>query len=172
MHPLVHPGVAYLVYAAYVRLVHDRPPGDAATLALVLAAMVPDLVDQPLYHLGVAHTTRTVGHSVLVGLVLSGLVAGAVERSGVDDHVGRAFAAGYFLHLLADAVWPLVLWLPAELRYLGWPLVQQPPYEGIKFLVAVGDVAVTTLWVELVLLAVALVAWWRDGRPGTGWPAA
>lgn len=171
MFPLVHPGVAYLVYTTYTRFVDGGPPGGAATLALVLAAFAPDLVDQPLYHLGVAHTTRTVGHSVLAGVVMSGLVALAVRRSATDDSVGNAFAAGYFLHLLSDGVWPLVLWLPAELRYLGWPVVQQPPYEGTKFLVAVGDVVVTTRWVELVLLAVALVVWWHDGRPGLHGPS-
>lgn len=171
MFPLVHPGVAYLVYASYTRFAGGGPPDGRATLALVLAAFVPDLVDQPLYHLGFAHTTRTVGHSVLAGVAVSGLVALAVRRSATDDRVGNAFAAGYFLHLLADAVWPLVLWLPAELRYLGWPVVQQPPYEGTKFLLTAGDVAVTTRRVELVLLTVALVVWWRDGRPGLHGPS-
>ena len=171
MYPLVHPGVAYLVYASYTRLVDGGPPGGGATLALVLAAFTPDIVDQPLFHLGFAHTTRTVGHSLLAGVLVSGFVVLAVRRSAIDGRVGNAFAAGYFLHLLSDAVWPLVLWLPAELRYLGWPAVRQPPYEGTKLLVTVGDVAVTTLWVESVVLAAALVVWWRDGRPGIDWPS-
>lgn len=166
MFPLVHPGVAYLVYAGYVRLDDGRPPGGTETLALVLGAVVPDLVDQPLYHLGTAPTTRTIGHSLLAGVVLSALVVLAVRRTATADRVGRAFAAGYFLHLLADAVWPIVLWLPAELRYLGWPIVQQPPYEGTKPLLAIGGVVVTTLWVEIVLLVVAIIVWWRGGRPG------
>lgn len=166
MFPPVHPGVAYLVYAWYERAFRGGPPGRLETLVLVFAATVPDLVDQPLYHLGSAPTTRTVGHSVLVGAILSLVVVLAVRRWSLGDRVGRAFAAGYFLHLAADAVWPLLLWIPAELRYLGWPFVQQPPYEGTKSLVTIGDVGVTTLWVELVLFALAIVVWWRDGRPG------
>lgn len=166
MFPLVHPGVSYLVYSGYVRFVDHGPPGGLATLVLLLGSTAPDLVDQSLYYLGGAPTTRTVGHSVLVGVVLSDLVVLAVGRSSIDDRVGRAFVFGYFVHLLADAVWPLILWIPAELRYLGWPVVQQPPYEGTKALVVVGDVVVTTLWVEFALLGVAVVVWWRDGRPG------
>lgn len=166
MFPIVHPAVAYLVYAGYERYVHDAPPGGVAALALVFGAVVPDMVDQPLYHLGLASTTRTVGHSVLAGVVLSLLAAGVVRWWTVGDRAGQAFAAGYFLHLAADAVWPLLLWIPAELRYLGWPLLHQPPYEGTKPLVAIGAVVVTTLWVEVVLFALAIAVWWRDGGPG------
>lgn len=166
MFPLVHPGVSYLAYSGYVRLADGEAPGSLATLVLVLGSAIPDLLDQPLYYLAGAPTTRTVGHSVLAGAVLSGLVVLAIRRSSTDDRVGRAFAFGYFTHLLADAVWPVVLWIPAELRYLGWPVLQQPPYDGTKQLGIVGDVFVTTLWVELALLAVATVVWWRDGWPG------
>lgn len=166
MFQLVHPGVAYLLSVGYSRFVGREPPGRMAMLALLVGSVIPDLVDQPLYYLGVAPNTRTVAHSVLAGVVLSGLVALAVSRSATDDRVGTAFATGYLSHLLADAVWPLVLWIPGELRYLGWPLTRQPPYEGVKPLGTVGGVTVTTLWVELALLAAAIALWWRDGRPG------
>lgn len=168
MFPLVHPGLAYLLFAAYARLVDGRPPNGPVTIGLVVGAVVPDLVDLPLYYLAGAPSTRTVAHSLLVCVGLSAVVRLAIGRSSVDDRVGKGFAAGYLSHLLADAVWPLVLWLPAELRYLGWPLTQQPLYEGTKPLAAVCGVTVTTLWVESALLAVALAVWWRDGRPGLG----
>lgn len=168
MFPPVHPGVAYLLYTAYTRLVDSEPPGGLATLALVMGALFSDLVDLPLYHLVGAPSTRTVAHSLLVGVGLSGLVLLAISQLSVDNRVGVVFAVGYLSHLLADAVWPLVLWIPEELRYLGWPITQQPLYEGIKPLVTVSDVTITTLWVELALLAVAIVVWWRDGRPGLG----
>lgn len=166
MFPLVHPGVAYLVYALYGRYGRGAPPGGGETLVLVFAATLPDLVDQPLYHLGMTSTTRTVGHSVMAGVALSLLVVFAVRWLPIDGRARQAFAAGYFLHLAADAVWPLLLWIPAELQYLGWPIVHQPPYEGTKPLLAVDDFVVTTRWVELVLFALALLVWWRDGRPG------
>lgn len=166
MFPLVHPGVAYLVYARYERYLRGEPPGGLETLVLVFGATVPDLIDQPLYYLGSASTTRTLGHSVIAGVVLSLVVVLAVQRWSFDDRPGQAFAGGYVLHLAADAVWPLLLWIPAELRYLGWPFIRQPPYEGTKALVTIGGVVVTTLWVELGLLVLAIVVWWRDGGPG------
>lgn len=166
MFPPVHPGVAYLLYAPYARLVDSTPPTGAATLTLVIGAVLPDLVDLPLYHLGGAPSTRSVGHSVLVGVGLSALVGLASRRSSIDDRIGVAFAVGYVSHLLADAVWPLVLRIPAELRYLGWPVTQQPPYEGTKPLATVGDVTITTLWVELAVFLVAIGLWWHDDRPG------
>lgn len=166
MFPLAHPGVAYLLYTAYIRRVHGRSPDGLAAVALVSGAVIPDVVDLPLYYFGGAPSTRSVAHSVLAGVGLSSLVALTIGRSAVDNRVGVAFSAGYLSHLLADAVWPLVLWLPAELRYLGWPLTQQPLYEGTKPLGSVSGVTVTTLWIELAMLTVAIAIWWHDGRPG------
>lgn len=169
MLPPVHPGIAYLLYALYTRVVDDDPPTGLVTLALLLGAVLPDLVDLPLYYLGGAPSTRTVGHSLFVGIGLSALVGIISRRSTINNYVGVAFAVGYFSHLLADAVWPLVLRIPEELRYLGWPLTQQPVYDGIKPLVTVGGTTVTTVWVELALLMAAIVLWWRDGQPGLQW---
>lgn len=164
MFPPVHPGVAYLTYSAYAR-VREGPPTGPAAAAAVVGGVVPDTIDLPLYSLGVAPTTRTVGHAPLVGALAVGVVALAVRRAGVDGRIALAFGVGYCSHLLADAVWPLLFGLPAELRYLGWPVTRQPSYEGTKHLATVGDVAVTTLWIELPLLAAAVVLWWADGRP-------
>lgn len=166
MFPLVHPGIAYLAYSGYLRFVDDEPSEGLAILVLAMGSVIPDLVDQSLHYLGSAPNTRTVAHSMLAGAFISTLVFLAINRFSANDRLGIAFLIGYLSHLLADAVWPVVLWIPAELRYLGWPVMQQPPYDGIKPLGTVGGVFVTTLWVELGLLAVATVVWWRDGRPG------
>lgn len=169
MLPPVHPGVAYLLYALYTRAVGNEPPTGLVMLTLIIGAVLPDLVDLPLYYLGGASSTRTVGHSAFVGIGLSALVGIISRRSTSNNYVGVAFAVGYFSHLLADAVWPLVLRIPEELRYLGWPLTQQPVYDGIKPLVIIGGTTVTTVWVELALLLAAIVLWWRDGQPGLQW---
>ena len=166
MLPPFHPGVAYLLYAPYTRLVHDETPTGVPTLALIVGSVLPDLVDMPLHYLAGAPSTRTVAHSAFTGVALSALVLLASYRLLGDSRPGEGFAVGYLSHLLADAVWPLVFWNPGELRYLGWPFTQQPPYEGVQPLVTVGEFTVTTVWVEAVLLAIAFVLWWRDGRPG------
>lgn len=168
MFPPAHPGVAYLVYAAVLRLRDTDPPGDAATIALVVGALGPDLVDQPLYLVFDLPSTRTLAHSLLVAVPVSLAVLIAVRRSSLSNDVGEGFAVGYLSHPFADALWPLLLGKHDELGFLLWPILPSPDYEGEKFLVVVDDVPVTTLWPELTLLAGALAVWWRHGRPGTG----
>lgn len=169
MFPPVHPALAYLAYTGGRRVLGRVPPGGAATAAVLVGGVLPDLIDQPLYHLLFdLPSTRTLGHSLLfvIPVCLAALVA--VRRSSLPDAVGTGFTVGLVSHPLADALWPLVLGTDAELGFLLWPVVHSPPYVGRKPLFSLGDVVVTTLWFELPLLAVALVAWWLDGRPGVG----
>lgn len=166
MFPPVHAGVAYLLYAALRRVVDAGPPGDRATLALVVGALLPDLIDQPLYHLLALPSTRTLAHSLLVAVPASLLVFLAVRRSSLPDSVGAAFAVGYLSHPAADALWPLVFGLYSELGFLLWPLTHSPPYVGRKPIATVDGVVITTLWIELPILAAALFVWYRDGTPG------
>lgn len=167
MFPPAHPGVAYLLYSTSRRLVDGEAPTTLATLSLVGGAVLPDLIDQPLYHLAGFPTTRTIGHSLLLALPVCLAVALLVRRSSLPRPVATAFAFGYGAHLAGDALWPLVLGLRDELGFLLWPVTHMPDYEGTKPLVEVGGTTVTSLWVELVLLALAVALWWRDGRPGS-----
>ena len=167
MFPPVHPGVAYLLYSPLRRLADESAPTGRATLALLVGATLPDLVDQPLYHLAGFPTTRTVGHSLLLAVPLCLAVAASVRRSALPAPVWRAFAFGYAAHLAGDALWPLVLGLHDELGFLLWPMTYMPEYQGTKPLVELGGATVTTLWVELPLLALALALWWHDSRPGS-----
>ncbi|QLD89223.1 metal-dependent hydrolase [Natronomonas salina] len=167
MFPPAHPGVAYLLYSGSRRIVDEEAPTTLATLALVGGAVLPDLIDQPLYHLAGFPTTRTIGHTLLLALPVCLAVARLVRRSSLPQPVGTAFAFGYGAHLAGDALWPLVLGLRDELGFLLWPVTPMPEYEGTKPLVDIGGATVTTLWVELVLLALAVALWWNDGRPGS-----
>lgn len=168
MFPPVHPAVAYLLYSAARRRLDGTPPDASATAAVVAGAVIPDLVDQPLAALALVPTTRALGHSLLfvVPVCLVGVLV--VRRRWGSNASATAFAVGALSHPLADALWPLVLGLLDELGFLLWPITPSPPYEGTKPLLDLGAATVTTLWVELVLLALALVVWWRDGRPGLG----
>lgn len=169
MFPPVHPVLAYLVYSGGRRVLDRGPPSAAATVAVVVGGTLPDLIDQPLYHLLFdLPSTRTLGHSLLFVVPACLAVLLAVRRSPLPDEVGPAFAVGLLSHAAADAVWPLLLGLSDELGFLLWPLTHSPAYVARKPLVAVGGTTVTTLWVELPLLALGLLAWWRDGCPGIG----
>lgn len=166
MFPPVHLGVGYLAYATLLRIRESGTPGDAATLAVVAGAALPDLIDQPLYAVLDLPSTRTLGHSLLVAVPVCLVVLFAVRRSSLPDAVGEGFAVGYLSHPLADALWPLLLGMDDELGFLLWPIRPSPDYEGEKLLVVVGDVPVTTLWLELPVLAAAVALWWRHGTPG------
>ena len=167
MFPPAHPGVAYLLYGATRRLRDGDAPTALATLALGGGAVLPDLVDQPLYHLAGFPTTRTIGHSLLLAVPVCLAVAVLVSRSSLPRPVATAFAFSYGAHLAGDALWPLVFGRRDELGFLLWPVTHMPDYEGTTPLVEVGGTTVTTMWVELVLLAFAIALWWRDGRPGS-----
>lgn len=166
--PLAHPGAAYLLYAAGLRSIGAGRPSHSATLALVAGAVLPDLIDQPLYHAGVAGvpSTRTLGHSLLFVLPLAVVVLVAVRRSSRPDDVGSGFAVGLLSHPAVDATAPFLLGRFDEVGFLLWPLTHSPPYVGNKPLFAIGEVTVMTRWVDLLVLAAALALWWRDGRPG------
>ena len=168
MYPPVHPAVAYLLYSGLTRTTRGEAPGGLPTLALVVGAILPDLIDQPLALIFDLPTTRTLAHSLLVAVPVSAAVILAVRRSSVQDAVGSAFAVGYLSHQPADAIWPIVVGDYHELGFLLWPITHSPPYTGRKSLATVGDVTVTTLWIELVLFVAALALWWSDGRPGVG----
>ena len=166
MFPLVHPGVAYLCYAIVLHFAGRDVPDDRATIALVLGSILPDLIDLPLHAAFSLPSTRTVGHSLLVAVPVCVIVGLLVRQTSLPMTVAAGFAVGYTSHLLADAFWPLVLGIPDELGFLLWPLTPSPPYVGQKPLIFIGDVAITTLWIELPLLLVAVVLWWTHGRPG------
>lgn len=165
MFPPVHLAVGYLAYSGLRRAAGERPAA-APALAAVVAAAIPELVDQPLYYALGLSSTRTLGHSLLVAVPVSLAALVAARRLSVPDAAGTGFAVGYLAHPPADALWPLVLGLEEELGFLLWPVIHSPEYAGQKPLFAVGGTTVTTLWVELPLLALGLAVWWRDGAPG------
>ena len=67
MWPIGHIGIAYLLYAAATRLRFDEIPTPGPTVALLVGALFPDLVDKPLaWYLNVLPTGRTLAHSLLV----------------------------------------------------------------------------------------------------------
>lgn len=168
MFPPVHPGVAYLIYSPLARWRTDEPPTGGATLALVVGAVLPDLVDQPLYYTFGLSSTRTLAHSLLVAIPVAVLAIALVRRLGGPQEVGIAFAVGYLSHPVADAVWPFAFGAYEELGFLLWPITHSPDYPGQRLLLTVDGLTVTTLWVELLLLVAALGLWWQDGKPGAG----
>ncbi len=165
MQPIVHPVVGYLCYVGYTRARYgDRPRGEPTVVA-VLAAVLPDLIDQPLWLLGITPVGRTVAHSMFGAILLVGGIGLFARRRGRGD-LGVAFAIGYASHLAADIPWHILAGEYHELGFLLWPMTEMPAYSGVKVVGTVGGIEVTTLWFEVVIFIVGVLVWWADECPG------
>lgn len=170
MWPWGHLAVAYLLASAAVRARHDRPMGGGPALWLALGSQVPDLVDKPLgWYLGVLPAGRSLAHSLLL-LVPLAVLADALARRVGRRESGAVFGIGMLSHALSDAL--PVLWSPdATATFLLWPLLPVSPYEegppGILALFR-ASLADPFFLVEMTLVALAAVVWYRDGYPGVG----
>ena len=168
MWPWGHLAVGYLLYSVLARWRFDRPPGSGAALLAAVGTQFPDLVDKPLawtFHL--LPSGRSLGHSLLTAAVVCGLwfwIARRRERSAL----AIAFAVGYVSHLFTDAIVPLLTGQYRYVAYLGWPLLDLPPYDtSAGFAAHFTSVELTPFAMgQVVLVALVLAVWLRDGRPG------
>lgn len=165
MMPFVHPVVGYLCYAGYARARYGDRPGGEPTVVAVFAAVFPDLIDQPLWLLGITPVGRTVAHSLFGGVLIVGIIGVFARLRGRSD-LGVAFAIGYFSHIAADIPWQVLAGDYDELGFLFWPITEMPAYSGVKAVGTIGGIEITTLWFEAVILVVGALLWWSDGRPG------
>lgn len=165
MQPIVHPVVGYLCYSGYIRLKHGRQPRGEPTLVAVFAAVLPDLIDQPLWLVGITSVGRTAAHSLFGTIAIVGVVVFIARRRGRLDF-GVAFAIGYVSHIAADIPWHVLAGDFDELGFLFWPVTDMPAYSGVKVLGTVGGVELTTLWLEALIFAFGVAVWWYDGQPG------
>lgn len=172
--------MGYLVFSLAFRATGRRPPGDVAAVVLLVATMLPDLVDKPLsWGLGLFNTGYALGHSALVAVPV-GLLVLAVGARTDRQQIAAAFVVGHWSHLVADVLDPLRYGdAPLPERVL-WPLVTGTPYEqdlglgrGVSYLAefvaslrGMDLVALVGLYLLLPLLTFAI--WVLDGAPGLG----
>lgn len=181
MWPWEHAMVGYVLYSGYARFSGRRRPSDRAAIVVVVAAVLPDLIDKPLaWQLELLPTGRSLGHSLLFALPLIALVLLATRRYGAGD-VGPAFSIGYLSHLPADSIYPLVVpGVALDLGYLLWPFASAGStqtgdlYGHVLFLLRdfahllAGPDGWRYLLVEASLLTLAVGLWIVDGLPGLG----
>lgn len=165
MLPIVHPVVGYLCYAGYTRARLGTQPQGEATICAVFAAVLPDLIDQPLWLIGITPVGRTFAHSLFGTVLLVGTFGYIAHRRGRPD-LGVAFAIGYGSHIVADIPWHVLAGDYHELGFLLWPVTAMPAYSGVKTLATIGTLDVTTLLFEGAIFVVGVAVWWNDGRPG------
>lgn len=135
---------------------------------LVVGSVLPDLVDRPLFWLGVTPVPHSVGHSLFVALPVGVALALVFGPRGV------ALALGWLGHILTDMLNVLTTQGPAVAPYYGlYPLSRPEATESFNTVTVVTPVIETghtvhpvVLGLELLVIGwgVAVVArnWWRD----------
>jgi hypothetical protein len=168
MWPWGHLAVAYILYSTVARMNDSRLPGGLAVFALAVGSQFPDLIDKPLgWSLGVLPGGRTLAHSVFLAAVLIPLVYVLATEYNRRE-TATEFSLGYVVHLLTDIPPSVLTGDFAALTSLFSPVLAQLAYEEVGSILegflrySMGGYE----WAQLALLALAIVVWYRDGRPG------
>lgn len=168
MWPWGHVAVAYLLYTVFTHRQFDRPPRAWPLFALLVGSQAPDMVDKPLgWSLGVLPGGRTLSHSVLF-LALLAAAGYALARHYDRLGVATAFLFGYTSHLVADVPPSVLAGDLSGTEYVLWPLTEPAEYESVGGILegflrySMGSYE----WLQLGLFALAVVVWYREGRPG------
>lgn len=155
MYLLAHAGVTLLAWETLRRLLPRRRFPVAAPLAVLVGALLPDLVDKPLGHLVLGWGTgRLFAHTALFVLLLALAALSLRRRAPRLSGVLAAFSFGSLAHLVLDRMWSAseVLWWPllgpmphgawAPIRYLTTPFTS--PW--VLAMEAVGLLLLALLW--------------------------
>jgi hypothetical protein len=168
MWPWGHAAVAYLLYAIFTQRQNSREPDSLAVLALGVGSQFPDLIDKPLgWSLSLLPGGRTLGHTVFFAMLVIPLVY-FVASQYARGELATAFGIGYGSHLLSDLPPSVLTGNFEEATYLFWPVLEQPDYGPVDGIVdgflrfSMG----TYEWVQFALCFMALLIWFRDGKPG------
>lgn len=104
MLPLAHVGIAALFAKNF------KPYILPVTVAGFFA-LLPDLIDKPLFLLGLAPSSRFIAHTIFFGIIVSAIVFLAVEKK-VRAQLALAALLGCWSHLLLDSYGFLPLFYP------------------------------------------------------------
>jgi len=120
---------------------------------LVVGSVLPDLVDRPLYWLGVTPLPHSVGHSLFVALPVGVVLAVLLGPRGV------AFAIGWLAHILTDVLNVLTTQGPELAPYFAlYPLSRPETTTSFGTVTVVTPLVDTTHTVHPVVLGLELLA--------------
>lgn len=124
MMPWEHAIVGYIGFSILVRFGPRGPPTAVETAAVLVASLLPDLIDKPLaWQFNIFASGHAIGHSVFFALPLVALFLAFAHRRG-SSRTGVAFGVGYLFHLLADVVPQSIRRGESLVDRLLWPLEQ------------------------------------------------
>jgi membrane-bound metal-dependent hydrolase YbcI (DUF457 family) len=177
MWPWEHVVVGYLAFSAASHLWRRRSPRAGEAALVVLASLLPDLIDKPLaWSLQLVSGGYGPAHSTFFVLPALAILCG---RWWLTDRRWRgvAFATGYLLHVSGDVffnamdgtvdpevfLWPVLVYEPSGERagFAAETVLRVSKYLANLFS---GDVSTYTT-IQLGLLAVTIVLWMYDGAP-------
>lgn len=170
MWPWTHVAFGYLLYTGLTRARSGAPPGDVATLWLLLGTQLPDLIDKPLaWTFDLVPSGRMLVHTLFVAVPACWLVHRYWSRRENPEY-GVAFGVGYLSHVFGDAIGSLLVGDYAFVRFLVWPLLSVPVDEqrGILPELATADPTFSPAFAVQAAMGLGIVALWAyDGAPGT-----
>lgn len=139
-----------------------KDPG-VDTRALILGALLPNLIDKPIALLiapAAFDTTRIYGHTLLAALVVLTLSVLLTRRSTLQRKRAVALSVGMLIHLLTDAMWtvPETLFWPAF--GFDFPPAAADTLTGLFRQFASDPIAIG---LELIGLAYLAYLWRRAG---------
>lgn len=178
MWPWEHVVVGYLAYSVFCRLGYRDTPGGAGAFVVVVASVLPDLIDKPLaWSLEIVETGYAVGHSMFfAGPLVVGVWIACRLRGW--RRVGAAFGLGYLLHLPGDLLYLIVVNDSFTPGIMLWPVASVETAghsHGVvrETIVRLGQFKMDFLAgelslyirVQLVLTGLVAVLWVFDGAP-------
>lgn len=160
----VHAAVAYLAYRGVLAIGSADRPRDITILAVVGAALLPDIIDKPLSFVVTSLPSRSVAHSIFTVALISLVIAYVTRR--IDRwEFGVASVFGYLSHIGADLVDSQAI--PAEPPvFVFWPLITD--YHHINSIGGLLALVRPTPYVilQIVLTVLGIGLWVSDGKPG------
>ncbi|WP_101296926.1 metal-dependent hydrolase [Halegenticoccus soli] len=179
MWPWEHAIFGYVAYSAWCHAVYRDSPDGRGALCVIFASLLPDLIDKTLaWEFGVFASGYALGHSVFFAVPLSAGAVVLARRIGYP-RTGIAFAVGYLLHLLGDAVPEYLQNGELPLHRFLWPISRSSgdPERGefvgrfleyfVPYLGRILSLDLTQgLLAQLVIATFALSLWIYDGFPG------
>ena len=79
---------------------------------LIIGAVLPDIIDKPLQIVGISTSGRSIGHTLFMGLVVSGITLLITRKK----YPAISLLFGYWVHLLEDAQY-FVSWFYPFINY-------------------------------------------------------
>lgn len=125
MMPLEHAIIGYIAFSIFVHVVYREPPTSMEAIIVILASILPDLIDKPLaWEFGFFTSGRAIAHSIFFAIPLV-IAVFLIAKRREKTRLGLAFGIGYLLHLPADVIPTYLMEGEVRIDRIMWPLREE-----------------------------------------------